>query len=208
MQPIAIMLTGISGSGKSATADELLPKLEKMGYRARIVHFDELRKSFVPAGVDPYSADEQVRSLIYKNAAALFSLSFADGESLLIDNGISKEPTREWLKKAIPALRLVHIHCPVCVAFARETLRSLEEGKHERGRFLYLRALRSLLYHLFQRHHEFHLPGITHPFDYPQCADVHVNTLWKRPVQVADEILVRLGLVRRRSELITNTHLK
>jgi hypothetical protein len=96
------------------------------------------------------------------------------------------------LKETIPQLRIIHVTCPLLVAVWRDTWRSLRRVRHERGSFLYLRALGDAL-NPFKKY-KFPQPGITYPFEYPYCADVHVHTVLNTPLTAAQYIIKQLDL--------------
>ncbi len=191
-QPVALLLLGKGGTGKSSIAEVLAEKLSERGYRATLIRFDELRKRLSPSGADPFSEDRQVKRVIYENAAAEFKRHLAEGFSLVIDSGLSVEAIRTMLKEQIPQLRIIHVTCPLLIAVWRDTWRSLRGVNHERGSFLYLRALCDLM-NPFKKH-KFPQPGITYPFEYPYCADVQINTVFHTPDTAAQDIIRQLDL--------------
>jgi adenylylsulfate kinase-like enzyme len=190
--PIALLLLGKGGTGKSSIAAVLTEKLLEHGYNAKLIHFDTLRKRLSPTGVDPFSEDRAVKKVIYENAAEEFKQQLAEGFTLVIDSGMSVEAIRIMLKETIPQLRIIHVSCPLLVAVWRDTWRSLLRVRHERGSYLYLRALRDAL-NPFKKH-KFPQPGITYPFEYPYCADVHVHTVLNTPLTAAHYIIQQLDL--------------
>lgn len=190
--PVAILLLGMGGTGKSTTANELLRRLRTHGRAVEIIRFDELRRKLAPKGVDPFSSDLTIKYSIYDRAAAEFLNVLQLGKSLVIDSGLSVESIRRRLKETIASLRIVHLYCPLPVAVYRDTKRSLRGQRHERGSYLHLRALISLL-NPFQDK-KFPQPGVTYPFEPPECADCHVSTFLKHPSAVAEEIVRGLGL--------------
>jgi len=115
-----------------------------------------------------------------------------EGYNLIIDSGLSVEKIRLQIKNTIPEIRICHIYCPLLVSIYRDTKRSLFNEKHERGNYLHLRALLSYV-NLFQKE-KFPQPGITYLFEYPYCADLHINTFLKRPEKAAKEIIDKLGI--------------
>jgi predicted kinase len=190
--PVAILLLGVGGAGKSTTAKEVYRLLLARGCDIRLISFDEYRKQLAPGGVDPFSSNPAIKQHIYSRAAQEFLKDLEEGHSLVIDSGLSKESIRVELKRTIKVLQIVHVHCPLFVSIVRDTWRSWCGQRHERGRYLHLRALISLM-NPFEKE-KFPQPGITCPFDYPACADLHVNTFFKTPGRVAEEILIGLGL--------------
>jgi adenylylsulfate kinase-like enzyme len=189
----AILLCGIGATGKSTTADHIAAVLREEGSYPSLIRFDGLRRSLAPAGTDPFSRDRDIKTVIYARAAEYFLERVRHGDFLIIDSGLSVETIREQLKERIPGLRVVHIYCPRWMAVLRDTIRSLKSSDHERGAFLYLRAYSDLL-NPFKKN-KFQQPGVTYLFEYPECADLHVSTLRKRPREVAREILEKLRIV-------------
>ena len=191
-KPISIVLCGMSGVGKTMVTHRLANILCAQGYRATALHFDILRKKFAPYGTDPFSADLTIKEVIYTRVAEFIQREMYTGETLVLDVGGSYERFRKNLKKAVPELKIIHLHCPLLVAFWRETKRSCRLTPHGRGRFLYLRAI-ATKYNPFIKE-KFPQPGVTYPFEYPACADVHINTFLTTPQRIAQEIVNLLRL--------------
>jgi hypothetical protein len=73
-------------------------------------------------------------------------------------------------------------------------MRSLWQSRHERGRFLHLRALWCKLLGRKPGHPKFFpQPGVTYAFEDPDCADAEVDTARSTPKEVAEEIVRALG---------------
>ncbi len=190
--PVALLLLGRGGTGKSSIASCLVQLLLERGYTTQLIRFDELRKSLAPAGADPFSQDKDIKRIIYENAAREFIRLLSDGFSLVIDSGLSVESIRCMLKEKIPQLKIIHVTCPLVVSIWRDTWRSLLGRTHERGSFLYLRAIIDLL-NPFKKH-KVPQPGITYLFEYPRCADVHVHTFLNNPANAAKDSMIKLDL--------------
>ncbi len=190
--PVALLLLGKGGTGKSSIAAVLTQHLLEHGYTATLIRFDELRKRLTPTGADPFSEEREIKKAIYENAVEEFKQQLAEGFSLVIDSGLSVESIRTMLKEEIPQLRIIYVTCPLLVAVWRDTWRSLLGVRHERGSFLYLRALRDAM-NPFKKH-KFPQPGITYPFEYPYCADVTVHTVLNTPLTAAQHIIKQLDL--------------
>jgi adenylylsulfate kinase-like enzyme len=190
--PIAILILGRGGTGKSSLASILTQLLIERGFNTRLIRFDELRKTLAPAGADPFAKDKNIKSIIYENAANEFKHLLEEGFTLVIDSGLSLEAIRTMLKETVPHLKIIHVTCPLLVSICRDTWRSLSGVKHERGSFLYLRAIRDLL-NPFKKE-KFPQPGITYPFEYPHCADVHVHSFFSSPLNSARYIIKQLDL--------------
>jgi adenylylsulfate kinase-like enzyme len=190
--PSAILILGLGGTGKSSLASALTQLLIERGYNTRLIRFDELRKTLAPAGADPFAKDREIKNVIYHNAANEFNRLLSEGFTLVIDSGLSVEAIRTSLKNKIPQLKIIHVTCPLLVSVCRDTWRSLKNVKHERGSFLYLRAIRDF-FNPFKKD-KFPQPGITYPFEYPHCADVHVHSFFSSPLHSARYIIKQLDL--------------
>jgi adenylylsulfate kinase-like enzyme len=190
--PVALLILGKGGTGKSSLASALTQLLIERGYTTRLIRFDELRKALAPSGADPFSKEREIKNVIYQNAANEFNQLLGEGFTLVIDSGLSVESIRAMLKAKVPNLKIIHVTCPLIVSICRDTWRSLSGVKHERGSFLYLRAIRDFL-NPFKKD-KFPQPGITYSFEYPHCADVHVHSFFSSPLNSARNIIKQLDL--------------
>ena len=192
----AIMLLGIGGTGKSSVADELKRILQTAGETVCLIRFDELRKALAPPGADPFSKDPLVMKAIYEKAIRIFNERLKQGTSLIIDAGLSVESLRQEIKLRVPGIRIVHVSCPLWLAILRDTRRSLRlHYRHERGRFLHLRALLDLVNPFKNSQTRFPQPGITYPFEYPACASLHISSFRSDSHSIAVRILAEFGLI-------------
>ena len=149
-------------------------------------------KTLAPAAVDPFAKDRKIKNIIYENAALELNRLLSDGFTLVIDSGLSVEVIRTMLKEKVPGLKIIHVTCPLVVSICRDTWRSLIGTRHERGSYLYLRAIRDLL-NPFKKD-KFPQPGITYPFEYPHCADVTVHSFFSSPLNSARNIIRQFDL--------------
>jgi len=187
-----IMLTGLGGAGKSTAAACLRSVLCNAGYECELVELDALRKKVAPLGIDPFDGHVEVKRLVYRRIAETLEAIVGTGKSVVVDACISIESIRLDLKRRLPAMRLIHIDCPMWLAILRETERSLCGCRHERGHYLYLHAILDLANPFHNE--KFSQAGISYPFEYPQCADVHVSSRRKSPTAVAWEIVRSLRI--------------
>jgi adenylylsulfate kinase-like enzyme len=190
--PVALLILGRGGTGKSSLASALTQLLVERGHSVKLIRFDELRKTLAPAGADPFSKDREIKKIIYQNAAREFNRLLAEGFTLVIDSGLSVEALRTMLKEKVPNLKIIHVTCPLIVSICRDTWRSMSGVKHERGTYLYLRAIRDFL-NPFKKE-KFPQPGITYPFEYPHCADVHVHSSFISPLNSARNVIRQFDL--------------
>ncbi len=190
--PIAIMLLGIPGTGKTTIVSHLVEILNKKKRKNMLISFDVFRKKLAPPGVNPFTHDDSIRKMIYEKASQEFSHYLSKGFTLIIDCGLTTESVRKQLKSSVPQMKICHIYCPLIIAMIRETKRSILREKHEHGHYLYLRALLSLFSPL--KKEKLAVPPFTHKFDYPACADLHISSFLKSPDKIAEEIAEKLNV--------------
>ncbi len=190
--PIALMVLGTPGTGKTTIVSHIVKILDQKKRKNMLISFDAFRKTLVPPGVNPFTHDENIRKMIYEKAAQEFSRYLREGFTVIIDCGLTRENIRRQLKSVVPQMKICHIHCPLIVAMIRETKRSLLREKHENGHYLYLRALLSLISPF--KKEKLAIPPITHTFEYPACADIHVSSFLKNPEKTASEIIEKLKI--------------
>lgn len=116
-----------------------------MGIPAKHIIFDKHRPQFAPNGKYAFR-DNESRRQTYVNVARYYGEKIKQGEVLIIDTGARDDFTREPLV-AIPSMHYVYLHCPLWVAIARETKRSItgENRDLQGAHFLYLQAVLSYL---------------------------------------------------------------
>ena len=100
--PVALLILGKGGTGKSSLASALTQLLIERGYTTRLIRFDELRKTLAPSGADPFSKEKEIKNVIYQNAANEFNQLLGEGYTLVIDSGLSVESIRTMLKAESP----------------------------------------------------------------------------------------------------------
>ncbi len=197
LKKFSVLFTGLSGTGKTTTSWQLAYDLNYSGFPTEYVNFDSLRKKLVPEGVDAFSADPEVKKIIYGNAIDYFKGGM-ERENLIIDCGISVEKNRRWIKDEIPDTLIVHLYAPLYVCIWREMQRSLR-GESGRGSFLYMKAYLSLANPFSKPYPQ---PGVTYEFEYPHCADVHIDSHKNGIVQregIIIEGLIKNGLMPKSS---------
>ena len=66
MKPVVVWITGLSGAGKTTTANALYELLKEKGYRVAVADADKVRLEFkTPVGFDIESRKKAVNGLIY-----------------------------------------------------------------------------------------------------------------------------------------------
>ena len=64
--PVAILILGKGGTGKSSLASVLTQLLIERGFNTKLIRFDELRKTLAPAGADPFAKEREIKNIIYR----------------------------------------------------------------------------------------------------------------------------------------------
>jgi bifunctional enzyme CysN/CysC len=113
----AVWLTGLSGSGKSAIASELIAQLHARGIDAARLESDVLRTQ-----VTPYPKyDEPERDLFY-GALVVLGKFLCDGKRpVVFDATGNRRRYRDAARQAIVRFAEVHVDTPLEVCRARDT---------------------------------------------------------------------------------------
>ncbi len=112
----AVWLTGLSGSGKSAIARELIEQLHRRGVDAARLESDVLRTQ-----VTPYPRyDEQERDLFYGALAALAAFIAAAGRSAIVDATANRRRYRDAARQSIVRFAEVYVDTPLEICRARD----------------------------------------------------------------------------------------
>jgi predicted kinase len=192
MMQFALALMGRGGSGKSTAARCVVELATQAGIPTVLVNHDRMRQQLALAGADPFPPSMAERYAIYRPVNEHCCRLLESGRSIVLDAAVSREPFRAWIKREIPGLVVAWIECPLPVAMLRETWRSCRDRGHDRGTFLYARAIAHRLFR--PRPQWVHMPPVTAPFDPPRCADLRVGSLIKSPDRIAREVLAAVGL--------------
>lgn len=112
----AVWLTGISGSGKSAIARELLAMLQARGVRAAGLESDVLRTQLTPFP----TYDEGERDFFYGALAALGAFVCGAGRAVLFDATANRRRYRDAARQAIVRFAEVYVDTPLEVCRARD----------------------------------------------------------------------------------------
>lgn len=108
----AVWLTGLSGSGKSAIATELVRLLP----RASRLESDVLRTQLTPQA-DYGEAD---RDFFYGALAEIARLLYERGRAVVIDATANRRAYRDAARRAIPRFAEVYVDTPLEVCAARD----------------------------------------------------------------------------------------
>ena len=112
----AVWLTGLSGSGKSAIARELLARLHERGAAVAHLESDVLRTQLTPFP----TYEEGERDFFYGALAALGSFACAAGRAVVFDATANRRRYRDAARQAIARFAEVHVDTPLEVCRARD----------------------------------------------------------------------------------------
>ena len=112
----AVWLTGLSGSGKSAIARELLAQLHARGVDAAVLESDVMRRQLTPYP----RYDEADRDFFY-GAIAGIALVLVKSRPVIIDATANLRRYRDAARSRIARFAEVHVDTPLEVCRARDT---------------------------------------------------------------------------------------
>jgi adenylylsulfate kinase len=112
----AVWLTGLSGSGKSAIARELVARLHARGVEAAVLESDVMRTQLTPfAG---YGAAE--RDFFYAALAHLGAYLVREGRPVVFDATANRRAYRDAARATIARFAEVYVDTPLEVCAARD----------------------------------------------------------------------------------------
>ncbi len=117
MTNFAVWLTGLSGSGKSAIARELVGKLHARGVDAAVLESDVLRTQVTPFP----KYDERDRDLFYGSLVALGKYVCDAGRPVVFDATANRRRYRDAARQSIVRFAEIYIDTPLEVCIARDT---------------------------------------------------------------------------------------
>jgi adenylylsulfate kinase len=159
----AVWLTGLSGSGKSAIAHELLRLLHERGIELSLLESDVLRTQLTPFP----RYDEADRDFFYGALADLGVALVGKGRTVLFDATANRRRYRDAARARLERFCEVYVDTPLEVCRARDT-----KGLYRRGAAL---------------------PGVHAPYEPPLAADVVVHGDRGAPAQAAEQIAGHLA---------------
>lgn len=113
----AVWLTGLSGSGKSAIARELVARLHARGVEAAVLESDVLRTQVTPFP----RYDEPERDLFYGALVALGRFVCEAARPVVFDATANRRRYRDAARQAIVRFAEVYVDTPLEVCAARDT---------------------------------------------------------------------------------------
>ena len=160
----AVWLTGLSGSGKSAIARELLAQLHARGVDAAVLESDVLRTQLTPFP----RYDEPDRAFFY-GAIVDIAVVLLKNRPILIDATANKRAYRDAARKRIARFAEVYVDTPLEVCRARDTKGLYKSGKTA------------------------HLPGVGAPYEPPLAPELTVPGDRGTPAAAAAAIVAFLA---------------
>ena len=112
----AVWHTGLSGSGKSAIARELVEQLHRRGVEAARLESDVLRTQITPFPI----YDEPERDLFYGALAALGAFIAGAGRPVIVDATANRRRYRDAARQSIERFAEVHVDTPLEICAARD----------------------------------------------------------------------------------------
>lgn len=123
-----IVMTGLSGSGKSSLARELIAQLHARGIEAALLESDVLRTQITPHA----RYDEAERDMFYEILADLGAAICERGRPVVFDATANRRAYRDRGRSRIARFAEVYVSTPLEVCVARDTkglYRAAREGK-------------------------------------------------------------------------------
>jgi adenylylsulfate kinase len=112
----ALWLTGLSGSGKSAIARELIRLLHQRGVEVSVLESDVLRTQLTPFP----RYDDADRDFFYSALMELGVILFNKGKAVVFDATANRRAYRDAARKRIARFAEVHVDTPLEVCRARD----------------------------------------------------------------------------------------
>lgn len=160
----AVWLTGLSGSGKSAIARELLAQLHARGVDAAVLESDVLRTQLTPFP----RYDEADREFFY-GAMIEMGLVLLKARPVLFDATANLRKYRDAARKRIARFAEVYVDTPLEVCRSRDTKGLYRSGKAAT------------------------LPGVGAPYEAPLSPELTVHGDRATPAAAASEIMALLA---------------
>jgi adenylylsulfate kinase len=159
----AVWLTGLSGSGKSAIARELVRLLHELGVEVSVLESDVMRTQLTPFP----RYDEKDRDFFYSSLAD-FGISLVEkSRPVIFDATANRRAYRDAARKRIARFAEVFVDTPLEVCAARDP----------KG--------------LYRKAHA--LPGVQAPYEPPLAPELVVHGAEGTPQDAAREIVELLG---------------
>lgn len=162
---VAIWLTGLPASGKSAIAVALKPRLEALGLSVEVLESDAVRRTLTPTPT--YSQWE--RDLFYRALAFVGARLVSHGVTVIFDATANLRVYRDFARSLIPRFIEVSVECPLATCIKRDY-----KGTYQRG----------------QRGESSTVPGLQDPYEGPVNPEVRIDTTKVKAGEAAEMITV------------------
>jgi adenylylsulfate kinase len=159
----AVWLTGLSGSGKSAIARELVRLLHERGVEVSVLESDILRTQLTPFP----RYDDADRDFFYATLGEVGLLLVGKQRPVIFDATANRRAYRDAARKRIARFAEVFVDTPLEVCAARDP-----KGLYRNARTL---------------------PGVQAPYEPPLAPELVVRGAQGTPVDAAREIVELLG---------------
>lgn len=180
MKAWTVWITGLPGSGKTATAKELVKELEKRKTKLQYLRMDEIRKILTP---DP-KYNEEERDHAYRALILIAKFLNDNGTNAIIDATAHRKIWRDLAREMIPNFFEVYINCPIDVCMKRESERkdNLIVNK------LYEKALKRKSDGK-EKGMVGEVIGVDVPYEEPEKPELIIDSQKLEPKECAEEIL-------------------
>jgi adenylylsulfate kinase len=159
----AVWLTGLSGSGKSAIARELVRLLHERSVEASVLESDVMRTQLTPFP----RYDDADRDFFYSSLAEIGVLLVEKRRPLIFDATANRRTYRDTARKRIARFAEVFVDTPLEVCAARDP-----KGLYRKAKSL---------------------PGIQAPYEPPLAPELVVPGPGGTPAQAAERIVALLA---------------
>jgi len=159
----AVWLTGLSGSGKSAIARELVRLLHERGGDVSVLESDVMRTQLTPFA----RYDEGDRDFFYGALGDIGVALVLRGRTVVFDATANRRRYRDSARQRIARFCEVHVDTPLEICRARDT-----KGLYRQGAAL---------------------PGMQAPYEPPPAPEVVVHGDGGTPAQAAARIMEQLS---------------
>ena len=159
----AVWLTGLSGSGKSAIARELVRLLHERGVEVSVLESDVMRTQLTPFP----RYDDADRDFFYSTLGDIGLLLIEKQKAVVFDATANRRAYRDAARKRIARFAEVFVDTPLEVCAARDP-----KGLYRKAKTL---------------------PGVQAPYEPPLAPEVVVRGAESSPAHAADAIIAFLG---------------
>lgn len=183
IEPFALWITGLPGSGKSVISESLKKILKENEISAEILRMDEMRKVVTP---DPKYTDEE-RQLIYNSLVYVAKKLVGAGINVIMDATGNKRRYRKLAYEIIPNFYMIYLKCPLDLAIEREMERKDTRGAPEG------------IYKKVMEGETENVPGLQSEYEEPKNPDLIVETDKLRIKECADKIYREIILPKNKN---------